>query len=294
MENEKKSVALSSVIAAVFITAFKFVVGVMSGSLGIMSEALHSGLDMVAALITYFSVKVSDKPADEEHNYGHGKIENLSALVETVLLLVTCVWIVYEAISRLMSGNTHIEISAWSYVVVICSIIIDVSRSRALSRVAKKHNSQALEADALHFATDVWSSAVVLLGLVSYQFLGWYAADAVAALFVAVIVLIVSYQLGRKAIDVLLDKSPKDTLKIAKDVLTNYPQIRNYHSMKARTAGADTFIKINIHFEPDMTLKEVHQVCDRIEAHIKSQISRCEVFIHAEPEDEIHTLEELP
>ena len=114
MENEKKSVALSSVIAAVFITVFKFVVGIMSGSLGIMSEALHSGLDMVAAVITYFSVKVSDKPADEEHNYGHGKIENLSALVETVLLLVTCVWIVYEAISRLVSGDTHIEISVWS------------------------------------------------------------------------------------------------------------------------------------------------------------------------------------
>jgi cation diffusion facilitator family transporter len=293
MKNEKKSVALSSVIAAVFITAFKFVIGILSGSLGIMSEALHSGLDMVAALITYFSVKVSDKPADEEHNYGHGKIENLSALVETVLLLVTCVWIVYEAISRLMSGDTHIEVSVWSYVVVISSIIIDVSRSRALSRVAKKHNSQALEADALHFATDVWSSAVVLLGLVSYQFLGWYAADAVAALFVAVIVLIVSYRLGRKAIDVLLDKSPKDTLKTVRNILSLYPQIKKYHSLKARTAGADTFIKFNVHFDPDMSLKEVHQLCDSIEADINAHILRCEVYIHAEPDDDCHTKAEI-
>ncbi len=293
MENEKKSVALSSVIAAVFITVFKFVVGIMSGSLGIMSEALHSGLDMVAAVITYFSVKVSDKPADEEHNYGHGKIENLSALVETVLLLVTCVWIVYEAISRLVSGDTHIEISVWSYVVVISSIVIDVSRSRALYRVARKHNSQALEADALHFATDVWSSSVVLLGLVCYQFLGWYAADAITALLVAVIVLIVSYRLGRKAIDVLLDKSPKDTLKTVRNILNQYPEIKKYHRLKARTAGADTFIKINIHFDPQMSLKEVHEVCDSIEADICSKILRSEVFIHAEPEDDSHINDEI-
>ena len=155
MSKEKKSAALFSVVAAVFLTTFKLLVGILTGSLGILSEALHSALDMVAAIVTFFSVRVSDKPADKEHNYGHGKVENLSALIETVLLLITCAWIIYEAINRIVTGNTHIEITVWSYIVVILSIVIDVNRSRMLYKVAKKHNSQALEADALHFSTDI-------------------------------------------------------------------------------------------------------------------------------------------
>ena len=293
MLKEKKRVALISVFAAIFITGFKLFIGLLTGSLGILSEALHSALDMVAAIITFFSVRVSDKPADKEHNYGHGKIENLSALIETLLLLITCIWIIYEAVHRLVSGNTHIEVSVWSYIVVISSIIIDYSRSRALSRVAKKHNSQALEADALHFSTDIWSSSVVLFGLIAYQFLGWYAADSIAALFVAVIVLYVSYQLGRKSIDVLLDKSPQNTTKIVREILKEFPEVLKYHGLKARTAGADTFIKFNVHFNPDLSLREVHEVCDNIEAKIQSQIARSEVYIHAEPEDAYHIQAEV-
>ena len=285
---EKKSVALSSVIAAMFITGFKLIIGLTTMSLGIISEALHSALDMVAAIITYFSVRVSDRPADREHNYGHGKVENLSALIETILLLVTCVWIIYEAINRLTSGNVHIEVTYWSYIVVIASIIIDFSRSRALSRVAKKHNSQALEADALHFSTDIWSSTVVLFGLIAYQFLGWKNADSIAALFVAVIVLYVSYQLGKKAIDVLLDKSPANTKEIVRNILKTYPEIKHYHSLKARTAGADTFIKFNVHFDPELSLREVHEVCDKIEAEIEKHVKRSEVYIHAEPDEKSH------
>jgi cation diffusion facilitator family transporter len=293
MEKEKKRVAFISVLAAMFITGFKLTIGLLTGSLGILSEALHSALDMVAAVITYFSVRISDKPADREHNYGHGKIENLSALIETLLLLVTCVWIIYEAIHRLISGKTAIEVTVWSYVVVISSIIIDFSRSRALSRVAKKHNSAALEADALHFSTDIWSSTVVLFGLIAYQFLGWYAADAIAALFVAVIVLYVSYQLGRKSIDVLIDKSPHDITKIVHEILKEFPQVLKYHGLKARTAGADTFIKFNVHFDPDLSLREVHEVCDKIEKEIKSRVVRSEVYIHAEPEEISHIENEV-
>ena len=288
MIQEKKKVAFWSVVAAVFITAFKLIIGILTGSLGILSEALHSGLDMVAAIITYFSVRVSDKPADREHNYGHGKVENLSALIETILLLVTCVWIIYEAVHRLLSGQTNIEVTVWSYIVVICSIIIDYTRSRALYRVARKHNSQALEADALHFSTDIWSSTVVLFGLICYQLLGWHQADSIAALFVAVIVLFVSYQLGRKAIDVLLDKSPVNTTKVVHEILKNFPEVLKYHGLKARTAGADTFIKFNVHFNPDLSLREVHEVCDHIESEIKNRVVRSEVYIHAEPEEISH------
>ena len=293
MLQEKKNVALSSVLAAIFITGFKLVIGLLTGSLGILSEALHSGLDMIAAIVTFLSVRVSDKPADKDHNYGHGKVENLSALIETILLLVTCVWIIYEAIHRLASGKTHIEVSVWSYVVVLCSIIIDFTRSRALMRVAKKYNSQALEADALHFSTDIWSSIVVLFGLIAYQFMGWYAADSIAALFVAVIVLYVCYQMGRKAIDVLLDKSPADTKEIVRLILKSYPEIKHYHSLKARTAGADTFIKFNVHFNPELSLREVHNVCDKIEAEIQQSVPRSEVYIHPEPDDVDHTENEL-
>jgi cation diffusion facilitator family transporter len=284
MVQEKKRVALVSVFAAIFLTGFKLVIGLLTGSLGILSEALHSGLDLVAAVITYFSVQVSDKPADREHNYGHGKIENFSALVETLLLLITCGWIVYEAIARLVSGNTVIEVNTWSYIVVISSIVIDISRSRALYRVAKKYNSQALEADALHFSTDIWSSAVVLLGLICANF-GFFAADSLAALSVAIIVLFVSYKLGKKAIDVLLDKAPLDTLCVIEQKLATYPEIVHFHSLKVRTAGADTFIKFNIHLEPDTSLKTVHELCDKIENELNELIPRSEVYIHAEPQD---------
>lgn len=288
MSGEKNRVAFLSVIAAIFITGFKLIIGILTGSLGILSEALHSALDMVAAVITFFSVRMSDKPADKDHNYGHGKVENLSALIETILLIVTCIWIVNEAIQRLISGETGIEVNIWSYIVVISSIIIDYSRSRALKKVAKKYNSQALEADALHFSTDIWSSTVVLFGLITYQLLDWHNADAIAALAVACIVLFVSFKMGKKAIDVLLDKAPADTKTKIEEILKNYPEIIKHHGFKARSAGADTFIKINAHFAPELSLLEVHQVCDRLEAEVQKIIPRSELYIHAEPEESKH------
>ena len=287
MEKEKKSVALSSVFAAIFLTGFKLVIGLLTGSLGILSEALHSGLDLVAAVITYFTVRVSDKPADKKHHFGHGKIENMSALIQTFLLLITCIWIVYEALSRLISGNTHIEINSWSYIVVISSIIVDVSRSRALYRVAKKYNSHALEADALHFSTDIWSSAVVGLGLICANF-GFFFADAIAALVVAMIVIFISYKLGRKSIDMLLDKAPQESYDLVDAALVEFEEVRHFHNLRIRSSGADTFIKVSIHFDSDLSLKLVHEICNKIETKIASKIPRCEVFIHAEPHDKEH------
>jgi cation diffusion facilitator family transporter len=284
---EKKRVALVSVFAAIFLTGFKLIIGFLTGSMGILAEGLHSGLDLVAAVITYISVRISDKPADEHHHYGHGKIENFSAFIETILLLITCGWIIYEAVSRLVSGQTHIEVTVWSYIVIISSIIIDVGRSRALYRVAKKYNSQALEADALHFSTDIWSSTVVLFGLICANF-GFFFADSVAALIVALIVLYISYRLGKRAMDVLLDKAPLGTIKIVQQALTEFPEVRHYHNLKVRTAGADTFIKLNIHLDPDLSLIQVHEICDKIEKGLSTIIPRSEVYIHAEPQDLSH------
>jgi cation diffusion facilitator family transporter len=285
MVKEKKKVALLSVFAAIFLTGIKLVIGILTGSLGILSEALHSGLDLIAAVITYISVRISDKPADRDHNFGHGKIENFSAFLETILLVITCIWIIYEALHRLISGKTHIEVNIWSYIVVIASIIIDVSRSRALYKVARKYNSQALEADALHFSTDIWSSLVVLVGLTCYKF-GFYFADSIAALGVALIVMFVSYKLGKKAIDVLLDKAPEETTRKITTVLNEIPEISCYHDIKIRVSGAHTFVEVTIHVNPDISIQQAHAISHKVEKRICEVIERCEVHVHAEPEDE--------
>ena len=182
-----------------------------------LAEAAHSGLDLVAAIVTFLAVRVSDRPADEHHPYGHGKVENFSALIETLLLVITCVWIVYESIQRLFFHATQVDPSIWAFVVMGLSIVINISRSRMLYRTARKHGSQALEADALHFSTDVWSSWVVVGGL-ALVWLGqnvdpaheelFNKADAVAALGVAVIVAFVTYDLGKRTVEVLLDSAP--------------------------------------------------------------------------------------
>src|SRR5271167_4845580 len=213
-QSEKRAVALNSVFAAVVITGLKVVVGITTGSLGILSEAAHSGLDLVAAAITYFSVRVSDMPADAEHQYGHGKVENFSAFIETGLLLLTCVWIVYEACKRLFFHSVEIEPSVWAFAVMATSIAVDYWRSQRLQHIASKYDSQALRADALHFSTDVWSSAVVILGLAlvlagrSYSQPWLSKADPIAALVVACIVVQVSWRLARQTIDALLDAAP--------------------------------------------------------------------------------------
>src|SRR5580692_1019585 len=189
MRAEKRAVAGNSVAAAVLVTAGKIIVGVTTGSLGILSEAAHSALDLIAALLTYFSVGVSDKPADADHQYGHGKVENFSAFVETGLLLITTAWVIYEAMLRLFFRRVEVEPSVWAFAVMLISMAVDWWRSQALGRIATKYQSQALEADALHFSTDIWSSGVVVLGLAlillgRLYHLDWLLrADPITALF---------------------------------------------------------------------------------------------------------------
>src|SRR5271156_5495995 len=214
MRAEKRAVAGNSVLAAIAITTLKIVVGVTTGSLGILSEAAHSGLDLIAALVTFFSVRVSDKPADADHQYGHGKVENFSAFIETALLLLTCVWIVYEAVKRLFFRRVEIEPSVAAFAVLFISMAVDFWRSRALGRIATKYDSQALEADALHFSTDIWSSGMVVIGLTlvmigrTYRLEWLRDSDPIAALFVAGVVVSVSWRLARRTVDALLDAAP--------------------------------------------------------------------------------------
>jgi cation diffusion facilitator family transporter len=287
-DKEKKTVAFSSVIAAVFLTGMKLVIGLLTGSLGIISEALHSGLDLVAAGVTFFAVNFSCRPADEEHPYGHGKIENISALFETVLLLVTCVWIIYEAVNRLFFKSVQVESSIWSFVIMSVSIIVDISRSRMLLKAAKKYNSQALEADGLHFSTDIWSSAVVIGGLFLVYLsdrlqLAWLAqADAIAAIGVAGIVTYVSIQLGRRAIAQLIDEvSPSLVLKIARAAAV--PDALSVVDVRARHSGPETFVDLTIEVAQGISIDRAHDVAEQVEAAVKSVVANSSVIVHVEP-----------
>lgn len=283
-QKEKRGVALSSVFAAVLLTSIKLIVGLLTGSLGILSEALHSGLDLIAAIMTFFAVKFADKPPDEDHNYGHGKIENLSALGETVLLLITCIWIIYEAINRLVTGKTDIEVTFWSFAVIITSILVDIGRSRALMKMAKKYNSQALEADAIHFSTDILSSGVVLLGLIG-SLLNYHIADAVSALIVAVIVIHISYKLGKKSINALLDRIPDIHPKTIEEITKEINEVTMIHDIRIRTSGSLLFIDVNIHVNPTYTIEQGHNISHKVEDLIKTKIGKSDIHVHIEPEE---------
>jgi cation diffusion facilitator family transporter len=288
---DKRAAALSSVIAAVGLTTFKLIVGLLTNSLGILAEAAHSGLDLVAAAMTYFAVRVSDKPADYEHPFGHGKIENLSALFETVLLLGTSAWIIYEAIQRLFFHPDIIpEASIWSFIVMGASIAIDFTRSRILSRAAKKYKSQALEADALHFSTDIWSSSVVIVGLIGLTIAGQFSnlawlhrADSVAALVVAIIVIYVSAQLGYRTISALLDTAPKGLAEKIEKVAAGVPGVVDAHAIRIRPSGAHTFIDMHVTMDGSLSLQEAHAATEVIEDAILKEVSPADVTVHVEP-----------
>ncbi len=282
-QREKRSAALTSLAAAVVLTAFKIVVGALTGSLGILAEAAHSALDLVAALLTFLAVRYSGRPPDRTHLYGHGKIENLSALSETLLLLATCVWIAREAVFRLASHRAALEVTFWSFAVMIVSIVVDTSRARVLARAAKKYGSQALEADALHFQTDVWGSSVVVVGLVSVK-LGVWFADAAAALGVCAAVVWVSVRLGRRTIDALLDSAPAGMEERIAAVVAAVPGVRNCHAVRVRQSGPLLFVDLHVLVDGSQSLADAHRLTETIEAAIHKLAPQADVTVHPEPE----------
>lgn len=288
-DREKHRVALSSLIAAVLLTSTKAGVGWWTNSLGILSEAAHSALDLVAAAITLWAVRIASRPADREHTYGHGKFENLSAMIETILLLLTCVWIIYEAVGRLFfKGEVEVNPNIWAFLVVILSIVVDVSRSRALGRIARKYQSQALEADALHFSTDVWSSCVVLFGLFGVLLAErmnapWLAsADSVAALGVAVIVIGVSIKLGKKTVSDLLDAVPKD-LQSKVAAAAAVPGVEAVKQVRVRRSGPEIFADVTVTVDHTAGLERAHEIADRAEAAVQAILPKADIVLHVEP-----------
>ena len=293
-EREKKSAAGNSVIAAFFLTGMKLAVGLVTGSLGILAEAAHSALDLVAAVVTYLAVRVSDRPADHDHPYGHGKIENFSALIETVLLFVTCAWIIYEAVQRLFFKPAEVDPSLWAFLVMAVSIAVDVSRSRMLYRAARKHRSQALEADALHFSTDVWSSSVVIGGLI----LVWLGknvlsrhgallqkADAVAAFGVALIVLFVSYRLGKRTIDVLLDRAPDGLAAQISETTAAVEGVLGVGQVRVRRSGPSLFVDLTVDVDRNQSFERTHHIAEAVEDRIKNIAPGADVVVHTDPRE---------
>ncbi len=287
---EKGLAAASSVFAAILLTGIKLAIGLMTGSLGILAEAAHSALDLVAAGITFFAVRVSDRPADVEHQYGHGKIENLSALAETGLLILTCAWIIYEAIDRLFFNFKEVDPSIWAFATMAFSIVVDFSRSRVLYRAARKYNSQALEADALHFSTDIWSSSVVILGLA----LVWYGratgqesvfvrADALAALVVAVIVISVSLRLGSRAVDALLDRAPQGLTDQIAAAVGSIDRVQQVDRIRVRGVGNRSFVDLQVAVPRHLSFEESHAVTDQITDAVQVVSPNADVTVHTVP-----------
>ena len=285
----KVRVARISALAAVGLVAAKAIVGWQTGSLAILSEAAHSSLDLIATVLTLFAVRVADRPADRDHHYGHGKVENLSALTETGLLLLTCLWIIFEALERLLWKPVEIEPTWAAFGVVIASILIDRSRSRALAKVAAATGSQALEADALNFRTDIWSSLTVLGGLIlvwagkQWALPQLHLADAIAAILVACIVLLVGARLGKRAVDALLDRAPLDLVERIRAAIAGVPEIRGPLSLRVRTAGARRFVDAAISIERGASFEGAHDVVDQVEERIRQVAPEASIVIHAEP-----------
>jgi cation diffusion facilitator family transporter len=296
IQREKTMVAFSSVVAAIGLTSMKLVVGLLTGSLGILAEAAHSGLDLVAALMTLFAVRVASRPADVTHHYGHGKVENLSAFLEAGLLILTAIWVIYEAVRRLVFHDSHVEISIWAFVVMGVSIVVDTTRSRVLLRVARQTGSQALEADALHFSTDIWSSAVVIAGLLVVWLTERFSlpslltqADAVAALGVSGIVIWVSVQLAKETIDALLDRAPDALSQQVQTQLRALPDVLEVRRVRMRRAGNKIFADVVVAAPRTFTFDQTHALTEQVEqaareaVHLVSPQGDIDIVVHIEP-----------
>jgi cation diffusion facilitator family transporter len=280
----KRSAALFSVLAAFGITLLKLLTGLLTGSLGMLSEAAHSGIDLIAAGITLFSVQVSDRPADADHTYGHGKIESLSAAIETVLMLASCIWILTEAVRRIFS--------IWPFVVLLLAITVDFTRSRKLHRIAAETRSEALEADAIHFRTDIWSSIAVLLGLAaSYAGQHWHIpalelADPIAAILVAGIILYVTWKLARRTIDALTDATPMETRAQTRDLIRELASIDGVLSVdrvRTRRSGPSYFADVTLGMPRNLTFQRSEQITMAATAAVQRHLPGADVVVHSVP-----------
>jgi cation diffusion facilitator family transporter len=280
---EKTKVALISIIASASLALFKFVIAQMTGSLAILSEALHSGLDIMAAIMTLYAIRMVIRPPDLEHPYGYAKFESLTSLAETILLFVAAGWIFYDGFQRIFFIHSEPEITFFSFAVMIVSILVDYSRSKTLYRIARKYGSQALEADALHFKTDMLTSGVVLVGLVVVYLFGISNADSYAAIIVAGVIVYTSLGLGRRTLDVLLDKAPKGIQGQILESITGFEGVKNVHSVRVRKVVSETFVDLHIEVPRIYTHDKAHKIATNVENKIRNEIlPNSDVVVHVD------------
>lgn len=280
--SEKQSVALFSMFASALLAATKLVAALFTGSLGILSEAFHSIIDLGATVITFFAIRWSDQPPDEKHHYGHAKIESIAALVETGLLFLTTGWIVWEAVKRLWTHESHVEVTWWAAAIIAGSILIDFNRARALNRVAAKTSSEALEADALHFSSDMWSSIVVLAGLAAV----WYgipAADSIAALVVSAFVALAGWRLGARTMATLLDTAPEGATDAVRRIAGGVDGVLAIKTLRLRPAGPTLFASIVVEVPRTMPIDDIVVLKDRIHGEVQAKFPNADLTVTANP-----------
>jgi cation diffusion facilitator family transporter len=282
-QHTKQRVALTSILASGGLTIAKGAVGLTTGSLAILSEAAHSLLDFAATVMTYFAVRVSGKPADEEHHYGHGKVESLTALAETALLFLLSGIVIWEAAHRLLGGAHHaVEVTVWAFAVIAVSILVDFFRARLLYRVAADTSSEALEADALHFGSDMWSSIAVLIGL-GAVWLGYPWADSAAAVIVAVFICIAGWRLGRRTIDTLTDTAPTGVAEKVRAIATRVPGAVAIDRVRVRPAGDVLFVDLDLAVSRTIPLDRVATIKERIETAVRKEFASAETTVNIVP-----------
>jgi len=280
--NVKVNVARLSIFSNTFLIILKVFAGIISGSVSIISEAIHSSMDLIAALIAFFSVKVSDNPPDSRHPYGHGKVENISGVTEALLIFIAAIWIIIESVKKLTEGVTELESVGLATIVMIISAIVNTIVSRRLYKVARETNSVALEADALHLKTDVYTSLGVAAGLVLIMLTGIEWLDPVVAMLVALFIIFESYKLLKKAFSPLLDTAWKQNdIENLEKKLTDLKV--NYHDLRTRVAGNYLFIDFHVLIPADVSVGDAHSYCDKIENELTSVYSNLNVTIHVEP-----------
>ncbi len=286
---KKTRTALVSVLAACGITVLKLIAATYSGSIGMFSEAAHSGLDLVASAITLTSVTVSDRPADENHPYGHAKIENLAAFTETLLMLGSVIWIVTEAIRRIFLETYTVRISLWAFAVLLLSMAVDFFRSRALARTASDTDSPALEADAMHFGMDMWSSLAVILGLLAndlgtHLHLKWLRlGDPLSAIVVSIIILKVCWRLTRQAIDVLIDTAPTETHRKILDEIGHPEGVLDVERVRLRRSGNRYFVDLKLAMPRNLSFQRSESIKENVAAAVHRVLPNADVITYAVP-----------
>jgi len=278
----KQTVALVSLAASALLAMAKLIAGLLTGSLGILSEAVHSLIDFGATAITYSAIRFADRPPDDNHHFGHAKAESIAALVETGLLFLTTAWIVYVALSRLFAGHSEIEVTWWAIAIILGSIVVDWNRSRALNRAAQAHGSEALAADALHFTSDMWSSAAVIVGLM----LAWYgmpAADSIAALVVACFVALAAFRLGQRTLATLLDAAPEGAVPAIEEAAERTPGVLGLGKVRVRPAGPTLFFDVDIKVRRTLPFDEVDAIKSAFIAAVRQRFKGADVSVTALP-----------